>query len=958
MNKFNSILKAPVKSWNELEKVIEQLPSDYEKGTTFEYFVKYYFILHKDLYSIENVYMRDEIPEKEEFAKLLKLEHKDHGVDGIIVRKDGKIIAYQAKFRSNRLSPTYRELATFWTESEYADFRLIIANSLELPPATERRKHQMVVLAETLDLLDELFFSNMRSLIEGEEPIQVKPPEPRDYQEQIIKDVINGFQNQDRGKLLAACGSGKTLVSKWINDSLKSKHTLFIAPSLSLIKQTLEEWTSKTVEPFTFLAVCSDQTVVNDLEDDKITLKVNEVNFPVTTSPEEIKDFLSVETELSKVIFSTYQSLDAITNALMNENFEFDLAIFDESHRTAGAKDSSMFVYALDDKFIPIKKRLFMTATERIVTPRIKKFAEQAGVEVFSMDDIEKYGNTFSELNFGTAIQKDIIADYKIVVCAMDENELFALAKENHYVQVDIEDETNSTTVDNLMKQIILAKAINDLDIRKVISYHSKVDSAYKFVNGSNQQLSLTDIFSQTAPHIKDSELYLNHVNGSMSSGQRKKILSSFATSKYGLVSNAKCLTEGVDVPAVDAVYFADPKDSTIDIIQAVGRALRKKQGEQKTSYILIPVILPSTETAFNGLRTDLFDTLHSVIQALRNQDEQLAHIIDQVNYEIGTNKRSPGKGRVNKGLQEKIMFLAPDKLNIQDFESSLQFRIGEVNKEAENTESKYKTGTNKGDRKGSTKRIFTSMGDYNMDAYMKLVFPTLEKFSSRDDIKSSSDLKFNHNNVSHTFRLGAIEQLSRREYRLTPIGMELLTNPSKSKGIFQQQSLKYHIINAENGEVLFPYRAWLKTMRKVPFVRKLEFLYCLYSLKDTRPETIDLAIEQMLYLQETYVNLDILSENNKEKILKMLNDKFKIELDFKDVWSSRSASYNQFNYFKKHLLEFEDIFQVGTSNQVLEVIPGSQVNIDNLLDQTKDLEKIAYEQKDYELLRQLYISM
>ncbi|MFL0475498.1 DEAD/DEAH box helicase family protein, partial [Priestia sp. 179-F W1.4 NHS] len=933
-------------------------PSDYEKGTTFEYFVKYYFLLHKDLYSIENVYMRDEIPEKEEFKKLLKLEHKDHGVDGIIVRKDGKIIAYQAKFRSNRLSPTYRELATFWTESEYADFRLIIANSFELPPATERRKHQMVVLAETLDLLDELFFSNMRSLIEGKEPIQVKPPEPRDYQKLIIKDVINGFQNQDRGKLLAACGSGKTLVSKWINDSLKSKHTLFIAPSLSLIKQTLEEWTSKTVEPFTFLAVCSDQTVVNDLEDDKITLKVNEVNFPVTTDPKEVKDFLEAETELSKVIFSTYQSLDAITNALLNENFEFDLAIFDESHRTAGTKDSSMFVYALDDKFIPIKKRLFMTATERIVTPRIKKFAEQAGVEVFSMDDIEKYGKTFSELNFGTAIQKDIIADYKVIVCAMEENELYALAKENHYVQVDIEDETNSTTIDNLMKQIILAKAINELGIKKVISYHSKVDSAYKFVNGSNQQLSLNDVFSQTSPHIKDSELYFNHVNGSMSSGQRKKILSSFASSDYGLVSNAKCLTEGVDVPAVDAVYFADPKDSTIDIIQAVGRALRKKQGEQKTSYILIPVILPSNETGFSGLRTDLFDTLHSVVQALRNQDEQLAQVIDQVNYEIGTNKNSPSKGRINKGLQEKITVLAPNKLNIKDFESSIQFRIGEINKKADNTELKYKFGIKKGDRKGSIKRVFTSMGDYNMDAYMNLVFPTLEKFSSETDVKLGSDLKFNNNNVSHTYRLGAIEKMSKKEYRLTPVGMELLANPSKAKAIFQQQLLKYHIVNAENGEVLFPYRAWFETMRKVPFLRKLEFIYCLYSLKDTRPETIELAIEQMLYLQETYINPEILSESNKEKVLEMLNKKFEIELDFKDVWSSRGTSYNQFNYFKKHLLNFDNVFQEGAIKHVLEVIPGSQVNIHNLLHETKELEKIAYEQKDYELLRQLYISM
>ncbi len=957
MNKYELFLKGPYNTWAELEKKIEKIEDDVEKGITFEYFAKYYLLLNKELYEVDKVFMRHEIPE--EIAKKLKLESKDHGVDGVIIRKDGKVVAYQVKFRTGRQSPTYRELSTFWTESEHADFRLIIANSIELPPATERRKQQMVVLADSLDSLSEAFFLDMKNIIEGKEPIRKEPPKPRDYQEKIINDVLQYFEEKDRGKLLAACGIGKTLVAKWINDRLGSQCTLFIAPSLSLIKQTLEEWTSKTEAQFTFLAVCSDQTVVNDVSGDESNLKVSEVNFPVTTDPEVIKEFLHGQSELPKVVFSTYQSLDAIMNALMGEELIFDLAIFDESHRTAGTKDSPMFVYALDDKFIPIKKRLFMTATERIVTPRIKKFAEQAGVEVFSMDDEDKYGIIFSELNFGDAIEKNIIADYKVVVCSIDEDELFELVKNNHYVQVDIEDETSSTTIDNLMKQVILAKAVKELGVKKVISYHSKVDLAQKFISGSKYQLSLYDVFTQVAPSIKDSELYLGHVNGKMTSGQRKKILNDFEKSEYGVISNAKCLTEGVDVPVIDAVYFADPKDSTIDIIQAVGRALRKKQGEQKTSYILIPVILPKGVTSFSGLRTELFDTLHSVIQALRDQDKKLAHIIDDVNYQIATGQGGPRKGKVNSGLQQKVMVLAPDKIKIADFESSLQFRIGEINKEADNAPSKLQFTGAKGERKSSIKRVFTSMGDYNMDAYKtSLVLPTLQRFSSHEDVKSGNELKINNNNVSHTVRLGAIQKIDKKNYQLTPIGIRIMEDPLSFEPIFQQQLLKYYIVNDENGEILFPYRTWFKCMAQVPSIRKLEFIYCMYTLRDTREETINLAVERMLYLQNTYVNPELLSEDNKEKVLEILNKKFDIELDYKDVWSSRGTSYNQFNYFKKHLLTFGNIFQEGNGKHVLEVIPGSLVNIHNLLRETEEIERIAQEKKDLDLLRNLYVTI
>ncbi|MEK4164859.1 DEAD/DEAH box helicase family protein [Bacillus sp. FSL W8-0672] len=959
MKTSTQLLTRIFNSWIELENELESIELNTEKGDLMEYFAKFYLEYFSSLYEINKVFMRHEIPE--EIIDTLKLEATDRGVDGVYIRNDGKLVAYQVKFRTNREQPTYRELATFWTESEYADYRLIFSNANSLPIENVRRKKQMAVLGNDLDNLDSSFFEALSINFKGQQIPEKPLPTPFPYQTKIIDDVISSFEEYDRGKVIAACGIGKTLVSKWIHDAMGSNYTLFTAPSLSLIKQTIEEWTTKTKHPLTFLAVCSDESVLSNLHEDTNELGINEVNFPVTTDPEVIKDFLTKESQYPKVIFSTYHSVDAIMNALikLEHEFSFDLALYDEAHRTAGTKDSRMFVYALEDRYIPVKKRLFLTATERNITQRVKNFAQESGVEIFSMDDKLKYGPTFSELNFGTAIEKKIIADYKIVVCAMAEDELLELAKENSYVQVDIGDGTSSTTIENLLKQIILAKAVKELGIKKIVSYHSRVDIASKFVSGSKNQLSLRDVFSQVAPSIKDSSLYLNHVNGGMSAGKRKQILSDFEKGEFGVISNAKCLTEGIDIPAIDAVYFADSKDSTVDIIQAVGRALRKKKNDDKTSYILLPVILPSKEQSFSGLKSDTFDTLHSVIQALRDQDHTLAQIIDEVNYSMAALGYSPKRGVINKKLQQKLVLFAPNKIQIENFETSLQFRIGEINKkDSKDTAKVIFTGA-KGERKGSIKRVFTSMGDYNMDAYKSsLVIPTLSKFSSMQEQLSSSDIKINNNNVSHTYRLGAIEK-SAKVFSITEIGKAIKEDNNIFEPIFKSQLLRYHIFNKETNEFLFPYRAWLKVIKETNRIRKLDFIYGLYPLKSTESSVIDNAIDQIIFLQNTYSAVEILNDDNKEKVLEILNKKFDIDIDYKDVWTSRGTSYNQFNYFVKHLLSFDNIFQMSpTEKHVIEMKPGAKINIETLLEESNELEELASKTKDVDLLRKKYITL
>lgn len=951
-------LNKQFKSFSEFESYVEQISDTKLKGDCFELFGKYMFIIKSDTYQIipDKVYLRDEIPQL--LKEKLKLELTDHGVDGAYVQFDGKIVAFQSKFRSHRTSPSYKELATFWTESEYADYRMIVANSYDLPVSTERRKNQMSILAGDLDELDEEFFEEFYNLL-NQNPVEVHTTvTPREYQQDIIDAVLGEFETEDRGKLIAACGTGKTLMAKWIHDKIGSKNTLFVAPSIALIKQAIDEWKNNTDQKFIYLAVCSDQSVDTN-EEDICELKLNEVSFNVTTNPEEIEKFLLLESDLPKVIFSTYQSIDAVMNGLLNPGlqdiFAFDLALYDEAHRTAGAKNSKMFVYALKDEYIPVKKRLFLTATERNITKKVQKSAKDNGLEIYSMDDITIYGKTFSELNFGTAISQGIIADYRVVVCTINEEDYVDVLKYNN-VEIDIDGETKKVRTDMLVKKVILAKAIKELGIQKLVTYHSRVDIARRFTEDKSTDTSIRDVLNQIDPSKEYDNLYLNHVNGAMSAGMRKKVMDEFRDSEYGVLSNAKCLTEGIDVPVIDGVYFADPKYSSIDIVQAIGRALRKKPTEDKVAYILVPIIIPKDVTTFSGLNSDCFETLHEVLQALRDQDKSFADIIDEINYDLmqGTLGSGHRRKRAHESLEKKLIILPFNKLNINNFESSLTFRIAEVNKDGITCGEIISSIGTRGCA-SDVKNVFTSISAYKVTAFRNLVIPTLELYASERSIKTRAEIEKNNNNVSHTLRLGAIDEVSKNNFSITPLGEYLLDNPEKFISVYQNQIMSYWIINKKTKEFLFPYRAVFKILSRVKKIRKFDFIWCIYTLENTKPETIENAIKNIFFLQETYPYPEKLNQNNKQKVLDVLNVKFDLNIGFNDLWSSRGKVYNQFNYIVKDLLIFENIFELGAEKHTLQVKSGGISYIHSLLRETGKIEELATNGEEVTLLRDYY---
>lgn len=928
--KFNKIFKNKFINFSDFENAVKNLNcTTKEEGDIFEEFVFAYFSLNKSLYNIKSVFMEKDIPEG--IRSILKLEKTDHGVDGVFITEDEKIYAYQVKFRSNPNNPpTYSELATFLTESENAFARCTVTNCMFLPKIIDKKSNHFSILGNVFNELDKDFFENLYR-VALEQSIVVTKKTPRPHQQKIIHDVIEGFKNNKRGKVISACGTGKTLTSLWIMEQLENVNTvLFVVPNLSLIAQTLKEWSAQSSVPFSYICVCSDCTVSSGIDENSNSIA--ELPFLVTTNPENICEFLKYNSSFKKIIFSTYQSLDALSYAIKDIDFCFDLGIFDEAHRTAGAKDTSSFMYGLEDEYIKIEKRLFMTATERIVTTRIKNTLKDTEYEVYSMDDEAVYGPVFSKLNFGDAISQGIISDYKVVVACVKSSEYLSLINSNRIVN---SGNNRITDILNLTKQLILVKAYEDLGIGKVISYHQNVNKAKDFIKDDYLKNLLIDSLS-----VSKDNVYCGHVNGEMSAKEKYIKFNAFENHQFSVLTNARCLTEGVDIPAIDAVYFSDPRSSTIDIIQAVGRSLRisDKKVIPNQSFIIIPIIIPDEVNSIKDCDCKLFETLHCVVQALRDQDSNLADVIDELNLSVATNG-----GTTNK-LNDKIKIIVPQSINYNDLFDNISLRIAEVNKEPTENKIRYIVEHIHNARASSFVRRFRTMGDMTAEAYRdSLVIPTINLFESVNDAKKPIDLKFNHNNYSHSLRLGVIEENNSRTV-LTKVGKELYSKQISFDDLFNIQMLYYCENNPDNNKPIFPYRSFLRIMSEIGSLSQLEFVFALYTLKESSREAELNAINTIYYIRSTYPNVEVLNQENQEKILGILNNKFDLNFSYQDVWTNRSTVYNQFNYFKCHLVHFSDAFTKTTKSIIFDVNRKNEIL--SLLSKTHFIENMDEERR------------
>lgn len=872
-------------NFGEFESYASTLYPEKKKGDFFEKFCEFYFRYRCIFFQAREVYPHHSVPKA--IRERLRLESSDYGVDGVIVRFDGTLVAYQAKFRSNRVSPTVRELATFWAEAQHADEKLIISNCTELPK--QSGKHGISVLGEELDGLDNDFFKALSEFLD-ESKLRYPPrKKPFKYQTDMIAGVKRGFEQTDKGKLIAACGTGKTLVSLWVAESLQARTVLFLAPSLALIKQTLDSWSVNSATPFSFLAVCSDETVVSG-EYDYADYSPDDVGFSVTTDPKKITQFLDLEQEGNRprYIFSTYQSADALISGFAASGLErFDLTLFDEAHKTAGAANTQSNLAILDDSILKSKKKLFMTATERLVSPWILTRAAESQRVVFSMDNEAVYGPTLFSYNFGKAIEDNVIADYKILVSAVANDDVVRQVQERQLVSPSDDPSHKILQADLLFRQIILKKAFSDNPISKALSFHNTVARAKSFALGAIGQCeSLVKVLSDDS-----SGLYVDYVDGSMTANERKRRLGEFASAKQGVISNAKCLTEGVDVPLIDAIYFADPKTSIVDIVQACGRALRKPPGiSEKTSYIVVPVLLDSE----GEIDESDFKTVLKVLQALRSQDERLAQYIDKLNLDHAKGRTSGTPGGV-------IEFDWPEDFDENDFVESIQVKILEGL-------SGPIDDTNREDlerRRAGSEKILKVIGDYSPDTMRdNLVIPTLERLRDFGGAAQGSDLRFQNNNVAQTERLGFIEQRA-GEYTFTESGEALLGGKGSFENFFINACLNYRI--EDQVPAVWPYRVVLQVLLATGKLTFPQFVFGPYAIRNGSKAEMERAIGNVREIAELYPNLENLSDRNRRKVLSDLNERFETSFDLNEVWGSTTVK-NRFGYFKGHLSSIEGV--------------------------------------------------
>jgi len=409
---------------------------------------------------------------------------------------------------------------------------------------------------------------------------------PRIHQIAAANAAVHELQTSDRTVIVMPCGTGKTLVGVKVCEDLDSKKVVLFFPSLALIKQTLQAWKDENpLGGFDYLCVCSDQTV----DEDEAHISLDELGEGdhVTTDPARIRSFLSGRS-LPKFIFATYQSA-----IMIQPEDPFDLAIMDEAHRTAGAANNA-FAVALSDSYIPIKKRVFMTATPRHVE------ADEGDAKSFSMLDESIYGRISYAMSIGEAIESGIICDYKIIVSVTTDADLAEISSLHN---------ADAAEASTIASAAAIRSAMDSHGASKIITFHKTVQSAFDFSADKN----VTSIIGAGM---------IGHVNGKQSSAQRDKVMSEFKGASTGMVTNARCLTEGVDVPSVDMVAFLSRKNSIIDIVQACGRAMRVSEGKT-AGHILLPlhVSMKSEETVEQAVLRSGFNEIWRVIHSMREQD-------------------------------------------------------------------------------------------------------------------------------------------------------------------------------------------------------------------------------------------------------------------------------------------------------------------------------------------------
>ena len=590
MNRTDRFI-ASCNSWDDFCEQTKRLASKAEKGVAFERLVQLYLQTTPEYRTeLQHVWLLREVPP--EVCRRINLPFRDEGIDLIARTRRGEYWAIQAKFRSIDEPLSRRQLGTFHALASNTCRNVSLAVIAHTCTKPISKRHLMRDTVEIgLDRWQSADWALIVRSLKGKS-VRPQPRKPRPDQLRAITAAKKHFirNKETRGRLIMPCGTGKSLIAFWIAEALKAKTIVVAVPSLGLIRQSVADWTreflAKGQKP-DWICVCSDESVGN-LERDEIIGEVYDFGFPTHTDPREIARELRTPGK-TKIVFTTYQSGDQLAAAARRAGAKFDLVIFDEAHRTVGSR-SKPFAALLRDRTFKTRYRLFMTATERKVI---------GDADVFSMDDNEEvYGKRFFTMTFKEAIALGIISDYKILIVAVSDRQIASLIARNRLLNLHRNlDEAEARAV---ATGIAVKRIYKKYGVKHAISFHASILAADRFRVQQDVLNCLHRAPRTSTFRAKDG-------------GERKLLLDEFKQAPRALMTNARCLQEGIDVPAIDCVIFADPKQSAIDVIQAAGRAMRRSKGK-KYGYIVVPIVVPDRMSFEEFAETTAFRTVVRII--------------------------------------------------------------------------------------------------------------------------------------------------------------------------------------------------------------------------------------------------------------------------------------------------------------------------------------------------------
>lgn len=637
--------------------------SELEKGKYFERLVKIWL---ENAPTQQNQFSR--VLTWGDFAKERGLNATDTGIDLVaqIAGEDEAWCAVQCKFYAPDHIIQKSELDSFFTASAKKPFtrRLVVDSTLK--PWSRNLAEAIIGLEPPVNRIGipEIEFSGIDwdTFAKTETVAMLPKKTPREDQVEVLRAVTDGLATNERGKLIMACGTGKTFTSLIIAQSMvgKGRRVLFLVPSLSLMSQSIREWSIDATIPLRSFAVCSDAQVgvKKASQDDLADIDVTDLEIPATTFAYGLARAAKAHDEhRMTVVFSTYQSLAAVADAQANHSLpDFDLIICDEAHRTTGAKllgeEASAFIRVHDGDYIKGTKRLYMTATPRVYSDTAKKVADENAAEVASMDDETKYGPTLFTRNFGWAVGKGLLTDYKVIVLAVDEATISSsvqrlLADDNNELQLD-----DATKIVGCFKALTKTNVRAELDtdphpMRRALAFCKSINAS-KLVESEFAQVVADwrsdPVTQEEASAYPELTCQVQHVDGTFKANAKNERLS-WLKAEAGdnvcrILTNARCLTEGVDVPALDAVLFLHPRKSQIDVVQAVGRVMRKAPGKSM-GYVILPIGVPAGVRPEDALDdNERYKVVWQILNALRSHDERLDATINKIDLGVDPGDR------------------------------------------------------------------------------------------------------------------------------------------------------------------------------------------------------------------------------------------------------------------------------------------------------------------------------